>query len=126
MKTGAVRAAAAAGLLFGALSVIAGGRVLAGIDRPDYVVLPWLVRYNVAAGIVGVVAGLGLWRARRWAVRLAGTLAALHGGVLTALVAWQVTGEAVAVDSFVAMFLRTIVWSSIVVVTRRALAVKPG
>jgi len=65
-KNIAVRASALAGLLFGALSVVVGTRVLTGIDRPDYVVLPWLVRYNVAAGIVGVVVGVGLWTLRMW------------------------------------------------------------
>lgn len=74
----AVRSAAGIGLLVGALSAIAGVRVLAGSD-PGYVVLTWLVEYNVAAGVVGVVAGAGLWRRRGWAVRLAGTLAALPG-----------------------------------------------
>jgi hypothetical protein len=59
-KNIAARASALVGLLFGALSVVAGARVLTGIDRPDYVVLPWLVRYNVAAGIVGVVVGVGI------------------------------------------------------------------
>ncbi len=54
----AVRSAAGIGLLVGALSAIAGVRVLAGSD-PGYVVLTWLVEYNVAAGVVGVVAGMG-------------------------------------------------------------------
>ena len=112
-KTIAVRTSAAIGLVLGAVSVIAGGRVLAGIDRPDYVVLHWLVMYNVAAGVVGVVAGAGLWRPRRWAVDLARTLAGFHGAVLVVLIAWWVTGRPVATDSLLAMLLRTVVWVSI-------------
>lgn len=113
------RAAAAVGLLFGALSAVAGTRVLAGND-PGYVVLTWLVEYNVAAGIVGVVAGAGLWRIRGWAVRLAGTLAVFHGLVLVILLTLLGGGRPVAVDSVVAMLLRTAVWSAIAAVTRRA------
>jgi hypothetical protein len=121
-KTIAARTSAAFGLVFGVLSVVAGGRVLADIDRPDYVVLHWLVVYNVAAGFVGVIAGAGLWLLRQWAVELAWTLAALHGGVLVVLIAWWATGRPVAFDSLLAMLLRTLVWASIAVVSRRAVA----
>ena len=119
-RTIALRTSAAIGLVLGVLSVVAGGRVLADIDRPDYVVLHWLVIYNVAAGFVGVVAGAGLWRLRWWAVDLARTLAGLHGAVLVVLIAWWATGRPVAVDSLLAMLLRTLVWVSIAVVARRA------
>lgn len=120
----AARAAALAGLLFGALSVVAGARVLTGIDHPDYVVLPWLVRYNVAAGIVGVVVGVGLWTLRVWAVQLTRTLASVHGAVVLLLIAWRVVGGTVATDSVVAMLLRTTVWAAIAVVARRAVVSK--
>jgi hypothetical protein len=120
-KTIPVRTSAVIGLVLGALSVVAGGRVLADIDRPDYAVLHWLVIYNVAAGFVGVVAGAGLWRLRWWGVELARTLAGFHGAVLVVLIAWFVTGRPVAIDSLLAMLLRTLVWASIAVVTRRTL-----
>jgi hypothetical protein len=115
----ALRTSAAIGLLFGVLSVVAGGRVLSDIDRPDYVVLHWLVLYNVAAGFVGAVAGIGLWLLRSWAVDLARTLAGFHGAVLVVLIARFATGAPVAVDSLLAMLLRTLVWVSIAVVGRR-------
>lgn len=106
--------------MLGGLSVVAGGRVLADIDRPDYVVLHWLVIYNVVAGFLGVVAGAGLWLSRAWAIDLARTLAGLHGAVLVVLIAWFATGRPVAMDSLLAMVLRTLVWASIAVVARRA------
>ena len=95
--------------------------MLADIDRPDYVVLHWLVIYNVAAGFVGVAAGAGLWLLRWWAVDLARTLAVFHGAVLMVLIAWWATGRSVAADSLLAMLLRTLVWVSIAVVARRAI-----
>lgn len=115
-----VRVSAAAGFVFGTLSVIAGTRVLAGVDRPDYVVLPWLVGYNVAAGIAAAVAGAGLWWLRSWAVWLARTLAVLHGAVLILLLGRLVSGGSVAVDSVMAMLIRAALWGWIAVVTSRA------
>ncbi len=115
----AIRVAAAVGLLFGALSVVAGSRVLAGIDHPAYVVLTWLVAYNVVAGLAGVVAGVGLWTLRGWAVRAVAVLAALHGLVLIILLAHLALGWPAARDSLGAMVLRTLVWSAIAVVGHR-------
>lgn len=119
-RTSTLRMSAAIGFMLGVLSVVAGGRVLAEIDRPGYVVLYWLVIYNVAAGFVGVVAATGLWLVRWWAVDLARTLAGFHGAVLGVLIALWATGRPVAADSLLAMLLRTLVWVSIAVIARRA------
>lgn len=116
-----VRIAAAVGLAFSALAILAGTRVITGRDVPDYPVLPWLVRYNVAAGIAGVVVALGVWRARSWARAAAWTIAAVHGGVLAALAATRLTGGVVAADSLVAMSLRTIVWLAVALAASRTL-----
>jgi len=118
------RVAAAGGLAFSALAILAGTRVLTGRDVPDYPVLPWLVRYNVAAGIAGVVVALGVWRHRSWARAAARAVTALHGGVLAALIATRVTGGVVANDSLVAMSLRTLVWLAVALTAGRALAAR--
>lgn len=72
------RLSGAIGVLFAATSVAAGLRVLMGLDLPGYVVLPWLVRYNVVAGLFGVVAGIGVWRAAPWAIAATAVLATAH------------------------------------------------
>lgn len=113
------RTFAGVGVMFGALSVVAGGRVLTGIERPDYIVLPWLVIYNVAAGLVAVVAGIGLWLFRRWAIGLAWTLGAAHTVVLMVLIASRSAGRSVATDSVLAMALRAVVWVSIALVAAK-------
>ena len=118
----AARFLAVLGVLFGALSVFAGTRVLAGIDQPGYVVLRWLVLYNVAAGLVGVGAGAGLWGLHVWALRLALALGVVHGVVLVSLLAWWAAGGAVAPDSLLAMLLRTTVWTSIALLSARVQA----
>jgi hypothetical protein len=117
---GWARVAAVVAASFSGLAVIAGTRVLTGVDTPDYVVLPWLVRYNVAAGLGGVAVAAGLWLIRPWAVTGAVALAAMHGSVLVSLLSLWAGGSAVANDSLVAMTLRTVVWSVVTVVVWRA------
>jgi len=65
------RVAGAAGLLVGGLAVLAGSRVLLGLSIPSYAVLRSLVLYNVFAGGISIVAGLGLWAGRYWAFQSA-------------------------------------------------------
>jgi hypothetical protein len=121
-----VRIAAGIGLVFGLMSVVAGTRVLAGLAHPDYVVLPWLVAYNVAAGAVGVAAGAGLWGLWNWASRLTRLLAAAHGVVLAVLMVLWVTDRHVARDSLMAMLLRVVVWTAIAAVVTRARTASRG
>jgi len=110
------RGLALAGLAFGAISVLAGMRVLAGIDHPDYVVLRWLVVYNVVAGVAAVIAGAGVWRARSWSPFPARILAGAHAATLVTLVAMWAMGSSVAPDSLAAMTFRTALWLSIAAV----------
>ena len=112
--------AAVAGGVFGAVSVAAGARVLAGLDIPGYVVLPWLVRYNVAAGAAGAIVAVGLWHGAAWARRGAAVLAVAHAMVLLALIAARAAGGSVATDSLGAMALRTAVWTGIALTARMA------
>lgn len=114
-----VRAAAAAGAVFGAVSMVAGVRVLTGIDQPGYVVLAWLVAYNIAAGALGVVAGAGVWLGRNWGLLWARLLAAAHVSVLAALVFTRLAGGAVASDSLGAMGLRATMWLVIAAMAAR-------
>jgi hypothetical protein len=115
-----VRVVAGVGLVLSGLAIVAGTRVLTGLDVPDYPVLRWLVQYNVIAGAIGAVVAIGVWSARPWARLAAGTVAAAHGGVLLALMATRVAGGVVASDSLVAMGLRTGVWLGVVLVAPRA------
>lgn len=121
-----VRVMAVVGMVFGAVSIVAGTRVLAGIDRPDYVVLRWLVAYNVAAGAAGVIVGVGLWLWRRWGARGAVLLAGAHASVLGVLVGMRFVGEAVATDSLAAMTLRSVIWLAIAGAARQVAVGWPG
>lgn len=113
-----LRVAGAVGLLVGALAVLAGSRVLLGLSIPSYTVLRSLVLYNVFAGAISIVAGLGFWAGRYWAPSLAAVVAAAHVVVLILLVGFSALGESVASESFGAMTFRLVVWLGIVWLAR--------
>lgn len=112
------RLAAATAVLIGAASVLAGSQVLLGLSTPGYTVLRWLVVYNVLAGAVAILAGMGLWTAARWSPGLSIGIAGAHLIVLLFLVQVFARDAAVAAESLTAMLFRSIVWLGIAWVAR--------
>ena len=113
------RMAAILGIVVGVLTIIAGSKVLLGISSPNYSVLRWLVIYNVSLGAISLIAGIGLWDHRSWAVSLSGCITALHGFILIILILMFILGKTVAYQSIMAMLFRTTVWLGIFVVARK-------
>ncbi|HEX6106833.1 MAG TPA: hypothetical protein VFZ26_14695 [Gemmatimonadales bacterium] len=105
------RIAAVAAVLFGVVTLVAGGRVLLGGD-PGYLVFRPLVLFNTAMGAVYVLAGILIWRTPA-AVRPAAAIALLNGVVLAGIVALRLAGGPVAGESVAAMTFRTAVWAAI-------------
>lgn len=101
--------AALVAILFGVVTMIAGGRVLLGVD-PGYVVFLPLLLYNATMGLAYVGAGVMIWRDVTRGRQLAAVIAALNLVVLVAIVVLRRTGAAVAADSVRAMTFRTVVW----------------
>jgi hypothetical protein len=97
-------------VVLGLLSVREGGSVLLGLTKPAYHVIPWLVWYNVAMGVVSVVAGIGMWMRRAWSINLSVNVLAFHGIVFCGLIGMQQYGQAVAMNSIFAMMFRTFTW----------------
>ena len=110
----ALPVAALVAVLFGAATVASGGSVLFGNGASaagSYV--PFVVWFNFLAGFAYVAAGVGLWRHRRWAARLALAVAVLTAAVFAAF-GWHVaTGGAFEARTVAAMTLRTAVWVAI-------------
>jgi hypothetical protein len=104
------RVAAILAIVLGLISVREGGSVLLGLTTPAYYVLPWLVLYNVAMGVVSVVAGAGMWQQREWSITLAVNILTLHGIVFLGLIGLNQFGQAVAMISIFAMLFRTFTW----------------
>lgn len=101
--------AALVAILFGVVTVIAGGGVLLGVE-PGYVVFLPLLLYNTTMGLAYVGAGVMIWRDVTRGRQLAAVIAALNLAVLVAIVVLHRTGAAVAADSVRAMTFRTVVW----------------
>ena len=105
------RLVAVVAAIFGAATLLAGGRVLAGGD-PGYVVFLPLLLFNTAMAVVDLVTAAITWlnprRGRIWVrgVFLVNLL------VLAAIVVLFAAGETIAVDSLGAMTFRTVVWGA--------------
>lgn len=96
-------------VVFGLVTIAAGGRVLFGAD-PGYVVFRPLLMFNTAMGVAYVAAGLAIWHGRRWRASAAGAIVVLNLIALGAILLVYSRGGAVAVDSLRAMTFRTVVW----------------
>lgn len=100
---------ALAALGFGAVTIVAGARVLAGSD-PGYVVYLPLLIYNSVMGVVYIGVGAGAWRRLDYGRNGAAAVFLLNLLVLAAIWILYTSGGAVAIDSVRAMTLRTAVW----------------
>jgi len=118
----------AVALLISAASLFEGTAVLTGASQPEQIVLRWLVIYNVAAALAGLIFLLAvlfrfsavfaqIWKRLRisWP---AGIIAIAHGVVLLTLLIIFFTDGAVAVKSIGAMSMRTVVWALVAFVFR--------
>ncbi len=112
------RVASIVALVIGLATIVEGGIVLFGIEKKPYPVLPWLLRYNVAMGVLSLVVGHGLWREKDWGARLARIVLVCHGVVFLTVMGMYVLGKTVAVQSVGAILFRTVIWSGIVVMIR--------
>jgi predicted permease len=106
------RATFAVALLFGLLSVIAGGRVLLGAD-PGYVAYTPLVIFNTLMGFAYIAAAVVIRGSAERGRRTARAIVLLNLVVLVfVVVSWAASGP-IAVDSVRAMAFRAAVWIGI-------------
>ena len=101
--------AVAIAILFGVMTLFAGGRVLLGVD-PGYIVFRPLLIYNFTMGFAYIAAGVTLLRVVRQGKYAAGAIFGLNTLALLGIVTVYARGGEVAVDSLRAMTLRTVVW----------------
>jgi hypothetical protein len=96
-------------VLFGAVTIFAGTRVLTG-SHPGYVVFLPLLIYNTVMGFIYVGVGAIAWRSLKLGRNGAAAIFLLNLLVLAAIRVLHTSGGAVAADSLHAMTFRTIVW----------------
>ncbi|MCA1299195.1 hypothetical protein [Stappia indica] len=111
------RGTAAAAILFGGVTVLAGGRVLFGGAEARAAagdIVPFVLWFNFLAGFAYAAAGVGLWRGRRWAVRLSWVILAATLAVFAGFAGHILMGGAFEARTLGAMTVRTLVWAGIV------------
>ena len=96
-------------VLFGAVTLFAGGQVLMGSD-PGYQVFRPLLIFNTAMGLAYMAAGAAVWRNANTGRNAAAAVFFLNLVVLAGIFVIDRSGEVVAAESRNAMTLRTGVW----------------
>jgi hypothetical protein len=118
-----VLTAAIVALLFGALTVVSGGSVVL-FDGParqaagNYI--PFVVWFNFLAGFAYIIAGIGLYLWRKWAVILSMVIAVATVLVFAAMGIHIIADGAYETRTVAAMAFRSIVWIAIAILARRA------
>ena len=112
--------------IFGLMTLVSGGQALflgpeRGVDMGE-VVMPVLI-FNFVAGFAYVAAGIGIWKGRRWAARLAVALAAMTIGMFAYLGVHVVGGGAFEPRTVIAMGFRTAFWAMVAFVAMRGIRV---
>lgn len=103
------RILAVVAIVFGLVTIVAGGSVLAGAD-PGYIVFRPLLIYNTTMGLAYVAAGIVTLRSLARGRFAAATIFLLNLLVLAGVSYLYAKGHAVAMNSVLAMTFRTSVW----------------
>lgn len=101
-------------LLIGGMTIIAGSKVLLGIDTKNYVVLNWLVLYNVVVGIISIMVSYLIWKNTAVAKITIKLILAAHTIIAVYLFFFS---ETVANESIGAMTFRVSIWIVIYLLT---------
>ena len=120
----ALRILAGIAIVFGALTVLSGGRALFGSEEARASVgnaVDFVLWFNFSAGFFYVLAGAGLWLGQRWAVWAALALAGSTALVALALGFHVMGGGAFEMRTVGAMALRLSLWMALALVALRSL-----
>lgn len=113
------RIAGAVAIGFGVLTIASGSAtLLGGLDMGR--VVGFVLWFNTLAGLAYVVAGLGLWRGRRWAFPLSLAIFAATVLVFAGFGVHVAQGGSYEMRTIFAMTLRSAVWGVFALVARQA------
>jgi hypothetical protein len=120
---------AIAAILFGALTVLSGGRALFG--SPDVRarlgnVVPFVLWFNFIVGFVYILAGAGLLRRRRWAVSVSLFVAISTILVFAAFGLHVMAGGTFETRTVGALTIRALFWIVVTIVAMRAMKGTPN
>ncbi|WP_206454111.1 hypothetical protein [Aurantimonas marina] len=103
-------------IAFGVLTIYSGSAILVS-DGPERVAagayVPFVLWFNVVAGLAYIIAGIGLYNWRKWAVNLSILVAVATLLVFAAFCVHIMTGGSYEVRTIFAMVLRSTLWLAI-------------
>jgi hypothetical protein len=114
--------AAILALFIGGISIVAGSKVLLGIDVKDYTVLSGLVIYNVIFGAISIAVAYLIWKNKPFAQKAIVFVLAAHTFVALNLYFFS---ETVASESLKAMSFRISIWIVIYLLTFKKFKQRP-
>lgn len=122
-RPGKIAGVAVVEIIFGAMTIVSGGKALFGGPAAqaavgDYV--SFVLWFNFLAGFAYVIAGVGLFMWKKWAVNLAYAIAILTLLVFAVFGVHIFSGNAFEARTIGAMVLRSGVWIAIAFVARMA------
>jgi phosphate starvation-inducible membrane PsiE len=100
--------------ILGCMSIIAGSKVLLGIDTKTYNVINWLVIYNVIFGFISIIASYFIWSKHQLAKKGVIIILVSHSLILSYIYLFSVN---VASESIKAMLFRVVVLLLIFIIT---------
>ena len=115
---------AIAAIVFGAVTVLSGGRALFGSDEVRAGLgntVPFVLWFNFLAGFVYLIAGAGLMLQRRWAVSLSYLVAVATILVFAAFGLHVLDGGAFEKRTVGALAFRALFWIAVTIVAMRAM-----
>jgi len=112
--------AAILALFIGGISIVAGSKVLLGIDLKDYTVLNWLVIYNVIFGVISIVVAYLIWKNYQYARKIIVVILISH---LLVFLHLYFLSQEVALESIKAMGFRVSVWAIIFLLTYKKIII---
>ena len=113
---------AAFACLFGGLTLVGGGTALFGGAEARAAagnVVGFVLWFNFLAGFAYIAVGIGLFRKKPWASRLAGGIAVASAAVLIGLALHIVAGRPFEPRTLIAMTMRTVIWIGIALYLRK-------
>ena len=120
---------AIAAVVFGAVTVLSGGRALFGSLETRAAlgnVVPFVLWFNFLVGFVYILAGAGLLRRRRWAIHASLFVAISTILVFAAFGLHVMDGVAFETRTVGALTLRTLFWIAVTIVAMRAMKSTPN
>jgi len=130
MKTSrSLKILAIVAIAFGAVTIVSGARALFGDATARAAVgdaVHYVLWFNFLAGFIYVVAGIGLWRARRWASTMAVALAISTAAIAAAFGFHVLGGGAYEMRTVGALALRFGFWAVVSRVAWRSLRLPAG